>query len=331
MGSTPAWGAFLFKGLLTKKTPPHRFSVKFTYPMKKILSALTKPRLFSRIWNKILSIFYFKQWALLVKIGSPTIPPTWSGFKVLLPPKDSFWADPFPWEHQGKYYIFYEALPFATNRGHIACIELDKDLNIINNQIVLQRPYHLSYPFIFEHENQIYMLPETGENKTIELYRCTNFPNQWEFEKVLIPNITAFDATLFQAHNKWWMFANIMQTPDGNSHDTLALFYADSPLSENWTPHPKNPIVSDIKTARPAGKVASQGGALIRPSQDCSVRYGYAINFNTITTLTETDYAETCKARFTPPLTNLKTLATHTSNTIENIHTIDAQFWRRKI
>ena len=70
-------------------------------------------------------------------------------------------------------------------------------------------------------------------------------------------------------------------------------------------------------------------GGLIRPSQDCSVRYGYAINFNRIITLTETDYAETCEQIFKPPLKG-PILATHTFNSMAGLTVIDAKRRRRK-
>jgi hypothetical protein len=70
------------------------------------------------------------------------------------------------------------------------------------------------------------------------------------------------------------------------------LFYADS-LFGKWKSHPKNPIVCDIRCARPAGRILSYGSQLIRPGQDCSTYYGYAVSLNRIERLTEYDYRET--------------------------------------
>lgn len=78
-----------------------------------------------------------------------------------------------------------------------------------------------------------------------------------------------------------------------SSWDELHLFFADDPLSASWTPHPLNPIVSDVSNARPAGPIFAHDGALYRPAQDCSLRYGFAVNLNRIDLLTETSYAET--------------------------------------
>lgn len=254
--------------------------------------------------------------------------PAWDDFKPINSPPDRDWADPFLWQHDGRIYIFIEEMPYSTRRGHITCLMLDDQLNIVSKQIVLERPYHLSYPFLFVYDGQLYMMPETKSNHAIELYRCVHFPDQWEFSKTLMPDVKAVDATLINKDDTWWLFANIEET-GGSSWDTLHLFFADSPLANQWTPHPHNPIVKDVHSARPAGYILSQNGMLIRPSQDCSVRYGYATNFNHITVMTETDYVESRDRTFKPPARG-NILGTHTWNELENLKIIDATLRRRK-
>jgi hypothetical protein len=142
-------------------------------------------------------------------------------------------------------------------------------------------------------------------------------------------DVYAVDATLFEHNKKWWLFANIKQGEDSSSLDKLFLYYADNPLTLDWTPHPLNPIVNDIRTARPGGNIFIQNEKLIRPSQDCSVRYGYALNFNHIINLSETEYEELSEARLEPPR-GTKILATHTFNNDGEITVIDAVIRRRK-
>jgi hypothetical protein len=290
--------------------------------MKKIVIPYRrKLKFLERIWERILSLFFFKQWILLVAKGAKYESSTWSNFIPLVPPADRFWADPFVWSHNGHYFIFYEEQLYSSTRGHISCLILDGHLNQIANRVVLERPYHLSYPFVFEHENQIYMMPETEQNGTVELYRCTSFPDQWVLVKTLLTDIKAVDATLLEAHGRWWLFANIRE--EGSSWHALHLFSAADLLSNRWVPHPLNPVVKDIRSARPAGRIFMHNGELIRPSQDCFVRYGYAINFNHVSRLTESDYGETHKWTLRPPAGG-KFLATHTWNESGGLITIDA-------
>jgi hypothetical protein len=105
-------------------------------------------------------------------------------------------------------------------------------------------------------------------------------------------DVLAYDATLLEHDGLWWMFANVKQHVGASSWDELCLFYADSPISTNWQPHPMNPIVSDVRCARPAGRTFVEDGRLIRPSQDSSYCYGYGLNFMEITSLTTESYAE---------------------------------------
>ncbi len=103
----------------------------------------------------------------------------------------------------------------------------------------------------------------------------------------------------------------------------MRLFYSDDPLSNHWTPHPRNPIIEDIRSARPAGRIIMQNGKLIRPSQDNSRRYGYAIKFNRIVKLSEMEYEEITESSF-EPLPRAKILATHTFNQADDFTVIDA-------
>jgi hypothetical protein len=141
-------------------------------------------------------------------------------------------------------------------------------------------------------------------------------------------DIYAVDATLLNYGNKVWLFANVKEQ-NGSSLDALHLYYApQGPLTNEWTPHPCNPIVKDIRSARPAGRIFMQDGKLIRPSQDSSRRYGYALKFNRITKLDENEYAEEIESTLKPA--GGRVLATHTFNQAAGLTVVDAIIRRRK-
>ena len=81
-------------------------------------------RVARRAAEKILTV---EQWLLAFRFAD--IEP-WSGslegFFRLEPPKDRFWADPFPIQRNGKSYIFFEELAFAAGKAHISVIEVDR-------------------------------------------------------------------------------------------------------------------------------------------------------------------------------------------------------------
>jgi hypothetical protein len=211
--------------------------------------------------------------------------------RIIRPPKSGFYADPFLIERNGNDYLFFEDYSFSSRKGIISFCKLDDQGNCGEPTVVLERNYHLSYPFLFTWREQVYMIPETRDNRSIELYRAQEFPNSWVLEKVLMSDVFATDTTLLYHEQKWWLFTAGMRE-HSSPNSSLWLFFADSPLGP-WTPHPKNPIVSDPTCARPAGALFFANGDLVRPGQDCSTDYGHAIHLHRVSVLSETEYAET--------------------------------------
>lgn len=246
-----------------------------------------------------------------------------SGYRIIRPPKDRFYADPFLVKRDGRNFLFFEDLRYAQNRAHISCAEIDSDGNLGEIFEALRCPYHLSYPFLFEHEGQMYMIPETKRNRTVELYRAEDFPRRWKLEAVLLENIHAVDATIHVQEGKFWMFAGLSNGRYANS-DELGIFYADK-LTGPWTPHRDNPVISDVRRARPAGALFCHGGKLIRPSQDCGKAYGYALNFSEVLVLNEQEYQERAISRIEPGWVK-GNLGTHTYTFNEDFEVIDGNF-----
>ena len=288
------------------------------------------------LWKKLLEkckrkwrdTLYRKQWFLLFDIGEDISTSLWR-FKYLMPPKDRDWADPFIVSRAHNYYIFIEEYPYATRKGHISVIVMSREGTFAPPVPVLKASYHLSYPFVFMFENEIYMIPESRMNRTIDLYKCVAFPYKWQFEKTLMKDCGAADTTLCQWQSKWWMFVNQSETREASSSDELFLYYSDTPLSNNWTPHPRNPIVSDTKSARPAGRLFVRKGRLYRPSQNCSGHYGRGLNISEITRLTETEYEEKIVSRVEPKW-DRNVISTHTLNYEAGLTIVDGQRWRRR-
>ncbi|RKN85668.1 hypothetical protein [Paenibacillus ginsengarvi] len=281
--------------------------------MIKFLSSLTLYQIRLRIKLKIMK----EQWFIAFKNKHQ------SKFEMIKPPAGRFYADPFILMKNGRNYVFFEDYINSLGRGVISYIEFEPENNTYSEpKVVLETPYHLSYPFLFEWQDQIYMIPESSGNKTIELYRATQFPVEWTLEKVIMNNIKAVDTTIVEYNHKFWLFANIA-SKGASTLDELHLFYSDSPLGE-WKPHPMNPIVSDAGNARPAGNLLKKDGKLIRPSQNCLINYGYSIIFNEVEILNEHYYKEKPISEIKPNWTE-KLVATHTYNLNEDFELLDGK------
>ena len=300
----------------------------------RLLKAPTNAELFPRLckltWlyvaQKARYSFFFDQWQLAYRFrNSPDDPNnSFYRFKYLVPPKDKFWADPFPVRFEGKYFVFFEEYLFKDDKAHISVIELSKS-GASEATPVLKRDYHLSYPFMLHWNDRYYMIPETAGNKTIEVYSTDRFPHEWKLETVLFEGIAARDATLFEVEGVWWMFVAIADT---EFSDELHLYYSKSPLGP-WKPHAKNPVRSDVRNSRPAGRPFYWKGDLYRPAQDSSERYGYGMRINKVAQLTPTEFREEEVSQVLPQWRK-DLRGTHTLNICDDLTIIDCLVHRRK-
>lgn len=241
-----------------------------------------------------------------------------------------YYADPFLFAYNGKNDLFVEELPYATGRGIISLTSFNADGTLkAPPRPVLETPFHLSYPHVFARDGAIWMLPEASASGSLTLYRANPYPDHWEPVAILI-NEPLHDATLFERGGKLWIAACTQGEPlgpgcirYGSCWDALSLYSADTLLGP-WQPHAANPVLLDAQTARPAGEVFSENGALYRPVQDCAAGYGTATSFARITALSQNTYAQGVTQRLAFPA-NTGLSGPHTWNTLRsNMGNIDA-------
>lgn len=251
-----------------------------------------------RLVQKAVRKLYTERWILMFSTDGERL--VVENLRKLMPPGDRFWADPFAVFREGQCCVFFEDASLETGHGRLSVMTLSGNGQFSPPVTILERPYHLSYPFIFEWQNSLYLIPESADNRTVELYRCIRFPDKWEFQHNLMEDLRAYDSTLIEHEGTWWLFATVQERDGASSWDELCLFYADHPLSTTWHAHPMNPVISDVRSARPAGRMFVENGRIYRPSQNSSFRYGYALNLNEILELNRITYRERLIETFVP-------------------------------
>ena len=220
-----------------------------------------------------------------------------TGYAVLPDDGRRYYADPFPFSAEGRRWLFVEEYCYARQKGLIAVAEVAEG-RIGPVRPVLEEPHHLSYPFVFAHEGAVFMIPESSACGRVELYRARRLPDSWERVAVLLDGIAASDVTLTRAGGLWWMFAGT-HPYQASVRDTLSLFHAPDLLGP-WTPHPLNPVVVDLRQARPGGQCFRIGGTLWRPVQDATDGYGSALGLCRVDDLTPLTYRQTLAATIRP-------------------------------
>ncbi len=209
-----------------------------------------------------------------------------TSFSVLPDDGQRYYADPFPFRNN----IFFEDFPYATNRGRISITTVENGVASVPRP-VLEEPFHLSYPFVFEHEGEFWMIPESGEARGIYLYRAEQFPYKWKREGCLIDNIDGYDATLLRHDGRFWLFVSERMW-NSSSWDTLSLF-SSTKLTGPWLPHRHNPIMIDAAVSRSGGAIFHRGDEIIRVAQDNSRNYGDGISLCRINALGTDEYSQT--------------------------------------
>lgn len=236
-------------------------------------------------------------------------------------PRGRFWADPFLIEEAGIRWVFFEDYDHATGKGTIWCAKAGDDGTLREPRLVLEQPFHLSYPSLIRHRGEIYMIPESEAAGRVDLYRARNFPHDWVLERTLL-DIRAVDSTAFEYDGKWWLFTTAMPV---EHHASATLLYMAEDLAGPWRLHPASPIASDVRHARSAGQVIRDGKRLVRATMDCSVTYGYALRFREIQALDESTYREATIAEVLPGGLRGQ-IGIHTFNRLGDWEVIDACF-----
>jgi hypothetical protein len=219
-------------------------------------------------------------------------------WRIIADPGHRFYADPFPVTWQGRTFVFFEDLDHRVGKGIISAIAFDGSGPQGPVTPVLEEPWHLSYPFLIEHDGALWMIPESSENRDVALYRCVDFPNRWERHATLLSGLELGDATIVRHRGLHYLFGATRDGAGGYS-DTLSIFHANH-LFGPWLPHAGNPLMVDRTAARPAGNFVTIAGQLWRPVQDCSGGYGAALGLAEVTELSPSSFKQTIRHTLAP-------------------------------
>ncbi len=191
-----------------------------------------------------------------------------SGWAMLQEAKGFWYADPFLFTHEGRTYLFTEGFDRKKQIGRIA-VSVMKDGRFSVPQIIIENEYHMSYPCVFSYKGKIYMIPETSEGRTLELYEAVKFPFVWKRE-VIQSSIMRVDTTVLVREDQIYLIAY-------NERDNISeLYRLDMETKHLELLFQKQ---HSEKKYRPGGQFIENGAELYRPVQDCTQLYGGKLIF----------------------------------------------------
>ncbi len=273
---------------------------------------------------------FVPEWCCAIRFnkhaGMSLLNDTETKFCVIKNPLRYWTADPFLINHNGKYYLFFEAYDRLKRKGLLGYREItEQKFGKIN--IIYETDSHLSYPYIYEEKGSFYIIPESKESGKLIKLKCVDFPCKWELDSI-IAKIALVDTTPFKFHDEQYFISErVMQTGRFNRVD---LFYEEN---GKFVECKNNPVKNDVINARGAGKIFEYNGSYIRPAQNCGKFYGESINFNKIIAISKDHYnEELIKSISVSDLkldSNRKYIGIHTYNKLDNIEVIDLKIAKK--
>ena len=312
---------FLKKKLLIKK----KISRLGVLALTKYFFLILFPKILEKLLflKKIQRIFGKKidRWNIAYSIEND-FEMSFSKFKVIKNLKNSFFADPFVFKKDGLNYLFVENYDYLKKKATISALCLKNDeYKYLGN--ILDEGFHLSFPFIFKWENEIYMVPETHEAKEIRLYKCHNFPMKWELDQIIMKNVIAADTMILRKNKKWFMFTNICSAGLNDLKSELHIFYSENLNSKNWKPIKSgNPVIFDSMSARNGGFFLKDNNFYRINQIHDKDHYGKSFGVNKIQNLSEEDYQE-IRIKNVDPTFKKNIISTHHFSADDNLAAVD--------
>lgn len=244
------------------------------------------------------------------------------GFKIAWNmPEDTWAADPFLINEKGRTYLFFELYDCIKEKGCIAFREIINEDDLGPVQVVVDEKFHLSFPYIFKINEQIYMIPESSSANKILLYKAIEFPNKWALEKMLLDNVKAVDSIILQYGNLRGILTSI---ENGGSCVLQNHFY----ILNDQLDIINDRVVSSIGSygIRNAGKILQFNGDTYRVAQDCSNgEYGKGLVLFKINKITENELSEAVihYIQGNVKIANNEYVGVHTYNSTKDYEVID--------
>lgn len=277
--------------------------------------------------NKLIrKLFFHESWdIMIIKNNAHSFPENTldilnNSQAKLLKKKYTFQADPFIIEKDNKLYLFYEALSFLNSKGILRCRVLDDNLNEIKD-IKLEGfddlKCHLSFPYLFYLNDNLFMIPESSERKEVILFQSTEFPAHWKKVTVLISDAEFTDNIFFTLENSCYLISTTL-------NNEMVIHTADQILGEWKKINPSLKLCNHHHRGAGASYFINDKKYIL--TQECTPEsYGKSIFIKELINLSPLIFEEKLAAHVTPKIN--KSAGIHTLNFSNNHLVYDTKNW----
>ena len=231
-------------------------------------------------------------------------------------PRECWFADPFILDCNDKeILVLAEEFNYDIRRGRIAKLTIDRNTyRLLNYNIVLDLPTHLSFPFVWREKEKVYICPENSASGGWNMYEYDRETDAITFVRKLSDKPLT-DAVLTNVNSKNVVISTNIPMQNGNR---LTVYNEKDEIIKE--------IVLDSNVARNAGDWFRVGNKCYRPAQDCNGAYGKAVIIQEINNIDSTfDLKDIRRIEST----NRKfTTGCHTFNMYRDIIVVDVHGWR---
>ena len=186
---------------------------------------------------------------------------------IIKPSIFHYYADPFILESNSSYIVLIaEEYQRIRRKGRIVILKINLNTFTLNKQIILDEKYHLSYPYVFSHNNIKFFSPESSILGKQFIYSIRKQDDFYIIQNCFEIKLRMVDASfMISEHNKN-EFTIYYYTGVGNADGMLvkSKFF----IIDNCLISPTESCIIDAR--RPAGNYSEN----ILPLQIISSQYG---------------------------------------------------------
>ena len=244
------------------------------------------------IYSYIKDILYSEEWIIAIRKRANEFLFQNDGlqhsFQILRNTWRYWSADPFIFEKDGKAFLFFEMFDRLKGKGGIGVREF-RNGEWSPMQMIIEKPFHMSFPYIYEDQNGIFMMPEASYDRCVPILKAVDFPWKWKKVERLLDGEKVCDSIMKNIKGIRYLFTQPVEKP--YTFGKLDLYIESK---EGWKLHPESPICKDTPNgARMAGDIFEVDGEIYRCGQDCRGGYGKGLCFFKIEKLNANEYIET--------------------------------------